>query len=164
MNEFDCFFCQQKFSTDTPTYVNWCPSCIVLAPFEWLEMNKHSRKKYEGYKYLVTFTRNENGRYTKKEWLDRVCKELRRKAFSLAVGELEHIDTNIHCHAVIETGKAVHKSLFKVFIRDYGFVDLRRINIDNGVQTYIEKELPQYSSVLDADQLHAKYTDLLSDT
>lgn len=102
-----------------------------------------ARKKVNGMLYLMTFTRNPNSRYSKESWLERVKKELSKNFIEEFAAALEHKDTNIHCHACVKTTKLITKREFKVFIRDYGFVDLRRVNDDNGVVPYISKDLPE---------------------
>jgi len=125
---------------------------IVRDPFAWFARQKKSRHHYEGYKYLLTFTRNPNSRYSIQEWLKRIKKEIIRRSFSEQHCSLEHPDTNIHIHAVVNSNKPIAKSLFKVFSRDYGYVDVRRINIDNGVLDYIQKELPNSQTPMDISE------------
>ncbi len=117
---------------------------IIADPMGWLaRQNLGKRGKYEGNWYLLTFTYSENGRYDKVAWLRRVNKEIHRYFIcDTSLFSLEHMDTNIHCHAVVECTKPIAKVLFKVFCRDYGWVDLRRIEVDNNPLGYIEKEMP----------------------
>lgn len=123
--------------------VPYCYDCLRIGMSEWATRNlRLLNSKYDGYSYLVTFTKNPNSRYDSEKWLHRVIKELKRKPFKNVQCTIEHITTNIHCHAVIDVNKAIAKSLFSVFIRDYGFVDVRRVNHDNGVAEYISKDLP----------------------
>lgn len=134
---------------------------IVLNPTLWLELKKKARKRFNSLSYLVTFTRNPNSRYNKKEWLRRVVQELRKAYITDVACSLEHIETNIHCHAVVSTNKAVAKSAYKVFNRDYGYVDLRRINVDNGVVNYIEKDLAKDLTSFSPEELRNKYIDII---
>lgn len=124
---------------------------IVLDPMKWLK--KKRAKKYEGYVYLVTFTRNPNSRYDFTQWLYRVKKELTRSVIISCKAAIENPMENIHCHAVIECTKPVAKTLFKVFNRDYGYVDLRRITCENGVTEYIEKDMPAGEHAKSPDDL-----------
>ncbi len=121
---------------------------IVNDPMGWLARQKLGKNgKYDGNWYIVTFTYNPNSRYDKIQWLRRVNKEIHRYyVLDSSRFALEHIDTNIHCHAVTECSKPIAKSLYNVFNRDYGFVDIRRINVDNDPIAYIEKEMPKAES------------------
>ncbi len=121
---------------------------IIADPLGWLARQKLTvNGKYTGNWYIVTFTYNPNSRYDKLEWLRRVNKEVHRYyVLDSSRFALEHMDTNIHCHAVMETSKRISKVLFKIFNRDYGYVDLRRINVDNDPINYIEKEMPKAES------------------
>lgn len=116
---------------------------IVTDPIGWYNRKKASRRQYSDFSYLITFTRNPNSRYSLHDWKKRIAKEVSRKTFSQQHLTIEHPDTNIHVHAVVKANKAISNTLFKVFSRDYGWVDVRRIRTDNGVLDYIAKELPE---------------------
>lgn len=148
-----------------------CPDCLALAmipdppqevldqiiidPMKWLRSQKLT--KYKDTTYLLTFTRNPNSRYDPTQWLRRIDKELGKSFITESLSTLEHIDTNIHCHTVIQTTHPITKTRFAVFNRDYGYVDLKRINTDNGVQAYIEKELPNADKALPKKEFLNKY-------
>lgn len=125
---------------------------IVANPMAWLERKKKERRRFNGTKYLITFTRNPNSRFSLEEWLKRIKKEVLRKCFSEQYCSLEHPESNIHIHAIVSSNKPISKSLFYVFNDRYGFVDVRRINVDNGVLDYIEKELPGSKNAMDISE------------
>lgn len=115
-------------------------SFLISDPMAWLKLKLRERKKYDGIRYLLTFTRNPNSNKTLPQWYARVYKELQRQTFSNVTLAIEHPTTNIHIHAVVDANKPISKTLFKVFARDYGYTDTRRVNIDNGLIDYISKE------------------------
>lgn len=155
-----CLRCSST-ADSVKTSVHWCTNCIVSDPLEWLEQNKRSRSKFGlGYYYLLTFTRNPNSKYQKSEWFKRILKELGRQSFSQVKANLEHIDTNIHCHSIVSSNKPISKTLFKVFQRDYGFVDLRRIVVDNGVDAYIVKD-DTIKNPYSLEEFSKKYVDII---
>lgn len=159
--EFSCQNCQKASKKVDLEPITWCLSCIRVDPITWGKTNldaiKKSRCRYDGLAYLITFTCNPNSRYTKGQWLERVVKELRRTPLSNVKATLEHVDSNIHCHALVTSTKALYKKLFKVFNDRYGYVDLRRISVDNGTQEYIEKDLPSQQHAMTPDQLLETY-------
>lgn len=159
--EQTCQFCAKKFTTEWVTSVIWCTDCLVLNPMEWLDLNLKSKQKYSNYSYLVTFTRNPNSRYDREQWLYRVDKEMNRKSFSEVNAVLEHIEENIHAHVIVQSNKPFTKNLFKVFNRDYGYVDVRRINTDNGVRSYIEKDMPNGQEAQEKEDFLKYYLDKL---
>lgn len=113
---------------------------IINDPFLWYESMRKTRKQFDGTRYILTFTRNPNSRKNLKQWYERILKELKRKTYKCNALAIEHPDSNIHCHAIIDSSKPISHTLFEVFKRDYGNIDLKRINIDNGVTDYIAKE------------------------
>jgi len=118
---------------------------IIADPQGWLHRElRKSRKKYDDeYWYLVTFTRNPNSRYSIPEMLNRVAKELERSSIVEHFCMPEHMDSNIHVHAAIRfTTPHQKERTFKVYMRDYGYVDMRRINVNNGVADYLLKDCP----------------------
>lgn len=142
---------------------HWCYSCLVSSPMEWCELaNKAMRSKYQGeYWYLITFTRNPNSKYDKKKWLSRIVdKELSRSCILQSESVLEHLDTNVHCHSYCQLSKPIAKSLFSVFSRDYGYVDVRRIKVNNGVEDYITKDRVDVKT-FKRDEILKNYLDLM---
>lgn len=125
---------------------------LIEDPMGWLQFHQTQQKKkqsrFEGTQsYLVTFSYNPNSRYDKIKWLKRIEKEIHKRFITNCVYAIEHIDTNIHCHVAMDTNKPISIREFKVFARDYGYVDIRRIKTDNGVADYFVKEFPQGESV-----------------
>lgn len=92
------------------------------------------------YKYLITFTRNPNARYSLHAWFARIRFECQKAFVVECQCAVEHRETNIHVHSLIISNKKITKREYKVFIRDFGFVDVRILKTDNGVKAYIEKE------------------------
>jgi len=145
--EFMCCCCERKSIKQELEPIPWCLNCIRTSPVDWGQMNLSAIRMSSSSSqptYLLTFTRNPNSRYSLDSWLDRVVTELCRKPFTDVRCSLEHVSTNIHCHALITYNSKgrLGKDKFTVFARDYGFVDLRRVNSDNGVIEYISKDLP----------------------
>lgn len=121
---------------------------ITADPIGWFERQKKLLKNHKDkdvIRYFLTFTRNPNSRYDKDKWLARVKKELSKAVIVEVYGAcLEHEDTNVHCHAFVAMSKRISKAdIFKVFIRDYGFVDCRFVKDDHGVQEYMSKMMPE---------------------
>jgi len=107
-----------------------CPICWANCP-----QTKGDNER----KYLVTFTRNPNTKYTLAQWRAAVHKQIKRDIFLKGHYAFEHEDTNIHCHVLaLSTGMA--KSNFAPFIRKFGNIDLRSVGKDNGIMEYIGKE------------------------
>lgn len=122
-------------------------------PAGWLAYHQRKdRKKFIGQTYLITFTRNPSSRFSPDEWLTRVKRELKKTFIITVKAVLEHPDTNMHVHAIVTTNRLIARVVpgkkhqhFYAFVRDYGHVDIQRINVDNGVENYIAKEAKPYS-------------------
>ena len=97
--------------------------------------------------YLLTLT-CDNKVATKLEWFDDVIDALELKMFNFLAASIEHIDSNIHCHACVSSHNNIDKSRFKKFIKKHR-IDVRKISIDNGVSEYIGKENPSFDNILD---------------
>jgi len=122
---------------------------IVSNPMQWLAEKQKSRKKYDNNAYLVTFTRNPNSKHNLEAWLKRIDKEINKSFVVECVTNIENHTTNIHCHAIIIANRQVQKKDFKVFERDYGYVDVKRKKIDNGMEEYIVKDMPEGFTPID---------------
>jgi len=95
--------------------------------------------KHKSVRYLITFTRNTN--IPKIDWFKSLCIALRSKQIvKLKALTIEHIDTNIHCHAYVKTKYAnMSPSKFKAFSLKHR-IDFKKVVSDNGVETYFQKE------------------------
>ena len=87
--------------------------------------------------FLVTFTKSPNIEF--KDWLVALSKQLRKKFVISYKAGVEHLDTNPHCHVLMECTEKISKRKFSIFPC---FVDCRRVHVDNGVEDYIGKESP----------------------
>lgn len=151
-----CLECKGKFNMFDSMIGDYCFPCCsktsIRAYNEYLEF-LDSKKKSSSLLYLVTFTRNPNSRYSYEDWIFRIKKEC-MKNFVVSVKVVkENADSNVHVHAVMLTNKRITKREFKVFNRDYGYVDVRRIKSDNGVMGYIEKDLEAGETSLEINEL-----------
>lgn len=116
---------------------------LKLNPVEWSHWFKNEwlpkNTPHSNHKYFITFTYNGNG--TIEDWKKRIRFELSRKfvmSFKLCI---EHEDTNIHAHVILESNKYLRKERhFATFIKQYGYVDLKKVQYDNGLEQYISKE------------------------
>lgn len=111
---------------------------IKRDPMKWFEEAK-KRKLPQSLKYLITFTWNNS--VCKDKWKKKVSQQLKRKNVKQIYGiGLEHPDSNIHVHAYIEATGNLRKRDYQPFEKSYGYVDVKHIKIDNGVEEYISKE------------------------
>jgi len=83
--------------------------------------------------YLVTFTRDPS--VTIVNWWKQLLRALRLHSYKAAT--IEHADSNIHCHAIIESKVNLSKDRYKAF---KSRIDFRKISTDNGVEEYLSKE------------------------
>lgn len=96
------------------------------------------------YRYLITFTLDR--KLLKASTLDQrqfdsiIRRQLERKIFITARYSIEHIDRNMHAHALVEATHNVTKTNFAPYLRDYGSIDIRLVKVDNGIDDYIGKE------------------------
>lgn len=113
----------------------------VNKTFDWSKAYDKWKKVHlpARYKYLITFTRDPNKQIVAK-WIERVRFELGRKFIQSFKATMEHVDTNIHIHALIESNKYLKKDDFKCFINNYGNIDLKKVVSNNGIEQYLSKE------------------------
>lgn len=93
------------------------------------------------HKYFVTFTYNPQT--NREDFIPAVIQQLKRPGIHKSAHYVvEHPDTNIHIHALIESqpGVAITPERYKSHIRKHGLVDVRRIKNDNGIADYMSKE------------------------
>lgn len=113
---------------------------FILNPLQFYEAWKKLKQAEKPRAYIVTFTRNPNSVHTLDKWFLRIRKELTKKSIISFEAVVEHRDTNIHLHAFVCASKQLNKRDYKVFERDYGYVDVRRVHTDNGIADYFVKE------------------------
>lgn len=95
-------------------------------------------RKRTNYFYFLTFTWNNS--VDKTLFKQAVEKQLTRSIILTGRYSFEHEDTNIHCHAYVQTNHRLSKANFASHSRKYGFVDIKRVTKDNGVNSYMSKE------------------------
>lgn len=149
-------------STTYPSSIWWCRGEPDMSSPEWeyqredymsnlqiitnyLMYNSH-KKSVTGQKnkYFITFTHNNNT--PKDDFKKAVEKQLERKIFTHVEYAFEHEETNIHCHAIVESKFTLNSLNFKSHSTKHGYVQIKIIKHDNGLQDYINKENP--SSIL----------------
>jgi len=135
---------QERFApnyTDHPDF--------SLADFEhnltvmstYIQANAHKKSHSgENNKYLITFTYNNSS--SKDAFKAAVQKQMARAIFSHTEFSFEHEESNIHCHAIVESRFTLNASNFKSHSTKYGFVQVKRVYADNGLSDYINKENP----------------------
>lgn len=92
--------------------------------------------------YFITFTYNPSCKYSKEEFKKAVEKQLKRGIFSSYKHVFEHEDSNIHAHALVHSKHRLNKDNFKSHARKYGYVDIKSVKEDNGIEEYLTKENP----------------------
>lgn len=105
---------------------------------KWLKEHKQNAK----HEYFLTFTTKQD--VDKKKWLKRLKFELSRKYvvdFKLC---FEHKDTNVHAHVKVKSTKHLKKQMFKTYETAFGWIDIRLIKHDNGIDEYMEKEATDF--------------------
>lgn len=101
-------------------------------------------------KYLLTFTREPD---TPLEiWFQRLVVALGTKLFLTMHCSIEHIETNIHCHALVTTKYAnLSRDKFKAWCKGAKnparLLDIRKIKHDNGCIEYIQKETKEFDNL-----------------
>lgn len=85
-------------------------------------------------KYLITYTTKPP--VLLKRWAQRIIFEMSRKfvdGFSIVI---EKLHSNAHAHALVQTHRNLQKRDFETYTRKFGFIDLRFVEHDNGVDAY----------------------------
>ena len=107
-----------------------------LACCGWPQPTKQPVKV--GGKFFITFTKRPDVRF---EFFKlKVVDQLKREVFMRGKYAFEHVSTNAHCHAYVESPYNLCRGTFKSMEKHCGFVDVRRVGVDNGVDEYISKE------------------------
>ena len=146
---YECVNCHVEDFNPTKDWVcyptvykehNWlCDICAVSTVWDRHLRSKSSSTSKSSRKYLLTFTKKPE--VPTQIWANRIISQLdRSNIHNFISGALEHITTNIHCHAYVESPR-ISKDDYRAFSRNYGFVDVRQIKVDNGIEDYTQKEL-----------------------
>lgn len=120
---------------DCVDFISMMDKYLALDP----EVIKRTRLEY-----LVTFTKSPQLSFS--DWLHSLQKQLKKKFILSYKAGVEHLDTNPHCHVLMESKERITKRKFSKFPC---FIDLRRVKVDNGVEDYIGKESPVLHSFLE---------------
>lgn len=109
--------------------------------------SKQGRSWWKGRKpkantFLLTFTRDPKTTRPVAQWEDATIKQLKKTWFTKVKYVFEHKDTNIHCHAYVQADRHIHQSNFKMYMREFGHVDIKIVGEDNGIEEYMSKENP----------------------
>lgn len=91
-----------------------------------------------GGRFIITFTKRPDVRF--EFFKNQVIRQLARKVFNSGKYAFEHVATNAHCHAYVESPFNLCKSHFAHIEKVCGFVDIKRVGWNNGVEEYISKE------------------------
>lgn len=116
-------------------------------------MMKHPRAKLTKsdakHLYLITYTLDPKKQLSNQEFKAACVKEFSKKLYKRVEYTYEHEDTNIHCHAMVETNHTItydHTKAnytFKVFKAKVGNINVKPVKVDNGIKEYITKENPE---------------------
>lgn len=113
-----------------PPVMSYCPHCEEPIP---------PPPPPPTLKYLITFTKAKDTELS--QWRDRVEFELTRSHIVKVLNKAyEHMDKNPHCHTYIECKTKVDKNDYKTFIKKFGFVDIKLVKKDNGINQYFKNE------------------------
>lgn len=95
------------------------------------------------YRYFITFTLDPTkGTPSQDTFEQTVRKQLGRSVMSSAMYSIEHPQTNMHAHALVQVNHNLTASNFESYSKRYGHVRIDRVARDNGIQAYMEKENP----------------------
>lgn len=101
-------------------------------------------------RYFITLTRNPKI-CTKPEWFQEVLKLLNQKVHTFESATIEHLDGNIHCHAVLQSKYNLDVTRYtKFFSRHPGCKSanrIKKITWDNGTSPYMNKENPPFNDL-----------------
>lgn len=115
----------------------WCPlhstitNCSVCVP---------KPPKVTGGSFFITFTRRTAEGCPNLIFRSQVLQQLHRTIITDGSYVFEHPESNYHCHALVNSRYDIGKSHFKSFIKNVGNIDIKRVQKDNGIQSYLEKE------------------------
>lgn len=108
------------------------------------ELNKKD-KTADNY-YFITFTKKPDIELNK--WYSRLRYEIGRKIMGqLIKGCIENHETNIHCHIYVKATQKIQKRDFSTYEKAFGYIDLKKVNINNGIEEYIDKQGKTFHSI-----------------
>jgi hypothetical protein len=112
-------------------------------------------------KYLLTFTREPDTPLD--SWFQKLLSALSTKLFLTLHASIEHIETNIHCHALVTTKYAnLSRDKFKSWCKGAKnparLLDIRKVKFDNGCIEYINKETKEFDNLKEFENY---YIDLI---
>lgn len=126
-----CYKFDGLYQSDNPAPImSYCPHCEEPIP---------PPPPPPTLKYLITFTKAKDTELS--QWRDRVEFELTRSHIVKVLNKAyEHMDKNPHCHTYVECKTKVDKNDYKTFIKKFGFVDIKLVKKDNGINQYFKNE------------------------
>jgi len=115
----------------------------------------HPKKVEVPKRYFCTFTRNPKAG-TKQQWFALLLKTLNQSLHTFICGTIEHVDSNIHCHAILESKYNLSKDRYKAFFKanpgsDNG-KELQKIKWDNGTNSYLTKENFKFKTIQELEE------------
>jgi hypothetical protein len=140
--------------------------CVVCSRHNCLNythiMDSHMRDLIKGIKpfipapkgkkrYLVTFTRDAKSKESKTQWYELLLAALQQTLHTFVSATIEHIEKNIHCHAILETKYNLSKDRYTKFSNKHR-IDFKKIKWDNGTGAYMDKENHSHSNIKDFDE------------
>lgn len=129
-----------KTQTLEQIFASWDRDILPLAK---IEPKKGPKEK----KYLITFTYNSKAS-NKYDWYILLKNALSQSVHTYLSATIEHIESNIHCHAVVGSKYNLSKDRYKKFATLHR-MDFKTISYDNGVNSYIAKENPKFDNFKD---------------
>lgn len=162
-----CYDCDQPFSHYiAPSlhggYVYYCKECmeslermfsnppptqkeldqIAMDPIGYWKRKKRANSHPDGYRYFITFSPDPKKleKHGLEAWKACLRKQLDKTCITSFKAAYEHKETNIHLHAIVNANRQLVKRNFKVHMTKFGFVDLKSVRYDNGMEEYITKE------------------------
>lgn len=94
--------------------------------------------------YFSTFTHNPKS-CSKSEWYTLLKGALSQSVHQFHSATIEHIDTNIHCHAVLTSRYNLSKDRYRRMSAHR--LQFKRIKYDNGINEYNDKENPLFTDL-----------------
>lgn len=108
--------------------------------------------------YLLTFTRDPA--VDRHLWYERLVKALSSKMFKTMRASIEHIESNIHCHALVTVECNLSRDKFTSYLKDaknaIRALDIKKVSKDNGIGEYIAKESKVFDNLVDFENYYSK--------
>lgn len=128
---------------------------VALHQEEWdLEQvlkSLQAEVRHARYTYLITFTKRPE--VSSDYWFSRLVKQLERKFVISFKASLEHVNSNLHAHVVVQSTQFLKKQHFSSFP---GHVDIKKIIKDNGVYSYISKENKIFDDIISLKNFYGR--------